>query len=59
MLIGKIPANADLATYSTRIGTGRPAGRSTAAMLSALLLLSTNRSLMYRRAMPPPVNEKR
>src|SRR4051794_11549599 len=58
-LTGNSPANPDLATYSTRIGTARPAGRSTATMFSWLALLKTSRLSMYRRAIPEPLNEKR
>jgi len=59
MFGGNRPPNAEVLTYSTRIGTGVPAGRSTAAMTSWLLLLSTSLSLRYRRTVPLPLNEKR
>src|SRR3954453_20826004 len=56
---GNNPPNGDVFTYSTRIDTGVPAGRSSAAMVSWLLVLNTSLSSMYSRAVPLPLSEKR
>src|SRR4051812_39324051 len=59
MVVGNSPPKGDLATYSTRIGTGTPARRLVVAMSSMSRPLTTSLWLTYTRTMPAPLNEKR